>query len=416
MLKNYTNRIFCLIAFFAFAAESSARILEDWPQWLGTNRDGRSVETGLLKSWPSGGPQELWRKSIGEGFSGIAVVGDRAFTMVARDGDEFAICLNASNGEETWKTRTGKNFRISWGNGPRATPVVDGNVVYVAGANASLFALAANSGEILWKKDLRQELGGTMPDLGYSNSPLIVDDLLLIPVGGGSGRGVYAFNKTTGEVVWKTHTDHPGYSSPVLATIHGVRQAVFFTGNKIVSVAPASGETLWQFSWRAIGYEAENVATPVFVSSNEIFFSSAHAATDKGAGVLRISKNGDRFEAKPAWQSNVMKNHFSTSVFHDGFIYGTDKSILKCIDSQTGEEKWRTRGYGEGSLIFADGHLYIMGTRGKLGLVEATSSNYREKSSFQAVRGKSYTPPSIANGRIYVRSQGEMACFLIVED
>jgi outer membrane protein assembly factor BamB len=274
---------------------------------------------------------------------------------------------------------------------------------------------------------------------------VVEGDLLLVNGCGGQERPILAFDRKTGRLKWSSHTGHPGYSSPIVVSSQGVRQAIFFTGTSIASVSPADGKVFWTYHWRTNDYE--NVATPVFIAQDKIFFSSAHPH-EMGAAVLQIktvtvqprlgrglhsarheesmlrpsrSRSGwmaeqllktkqSQVKVEPLWKSHVMQHHFSSSVLYEGFLYGTDRAILKCIEASTGREIWKQRGFGEGSLIFADGHLFVLSTSGTLALVEATPAAYREKARAQILTGKCYTAPSLAAGKLYLRNESEMVC------
>ena len=375
----------------------------NWAQYRGPNRDGISSETGLLTQWPATGPKVIWRVPIGEGYSSIAIDGDRIFTMAGEEEDEFALCLKTDNGEEVWRYRTDSKFSQSWGSGPRSTPTIDQGRVYVHSAKGKLFALDAASGQRLWKVDLRRRFGSEIPSHAYAASALVEGDLLLLPVGGREGEFMVAFDKREGGVVWTSHTDPLAYSSPIAVTIHGKRQILFLTTENLVSVAPADGRVYWTYPWSS----PLNIAAPIFVPEDRVFVSTAY---DVGAALVRVGATPNGLEVTEIWKSKVMKNWINSSVLHEGYLYGFDSSIFKCIDADTGEEKWKTRGFERGSLILADGHLIALGESGKLALVEATPDEYRGKASFQALEGKCWTQPTLLGGRLYLRNEQELVC------
>ena len=393
----------------------------DWPQWRGPDKDGISREMGLLKEWPDGGPQVLWRVSLGEGFSGISVVGERVYTMFSEGDDEFIVCLNASNGEEIWRFRSDSNYIESMGgNGPRATPTIDGELLYTVTAQGKLYALNTENGEKAWSHDMKNEFGSEIPRWGVCTSPLVEGDLLLVEVGGKDGKSIVAFDKTNGDVIWSSHTDTLGYSSPIALTIGGIRQLIVFTGTQLVSVSPENGNLYWTYPWQT-QYDV-NAATPVFIPPDKIFISSGYG---KGAAVVQVrgmastassvgeseeEKNRVEIKVVEIWKNEKMKNHFATSVLHGNYLYGFDNAILKCIDANTGDEKWKTRGYGKGTLMLANDHLIILGDRGKLGLAEATPYDYNEVASAEVLSGLCWTVPTLANGRLYARNEKEMVC------
>lgn len=377
----------------------------DWPQWRGPSRNGISSESGLLDKWPDQGPRVLWRTPLGVGYSGLAIADGRVYTLYSDAKGEYAVCHDGESGKRLWRRRLDSPFSNRWGDGPRTTPTVEGKRVYVLGAKGKLAALNAADGMPIWLHDLVADWGGAVPDLGYSNSPLVEGDYLIVSLGPGPDTAFAAFDKDTGELAWKAHSDHPGYSSPIAVDIAGRRQIVFFAGTSATSLEPSQGGMLWRFPWP--NSANENVATPIFQPPDRIFLSAAHRG---GARMLRVVAAGEGQRVETVWNSRVMKNHFSSSVLYQGHIYGTDRSILKCIDPDNGEMRWRTRGFGEGSLIAAEGNLYVLGTQGRLALVEATPEAFRQTSSFQAMRGKCFTPPSLAQGRIYLRNNAEMVC------
>ncbi len=375
----------------------------DWPQFRGPDRDGRSAETGLLTSWPAGGPEVLWRIELGEGYSGISVVGDRLFTLYATSSGEYLAAFDRRDGRQLWRLRLDDRYRDGQGNGPRSTPTVDGEVVYAFGARSVLVAAAAADGRELWRRDLKQTVGARPPQWGASTSPLVEGELLIVDAGGAPDASVVALDRRTGETVWTGGSDKAGYSSPLAVTVGGVRQVLLFTGTRLVSVAPADGKVLWKRGWRT-SYDV-NAAVPVFIPPDRVFVASGY---DTGGALLRIRVAGGRTSAEELWSSRGMKNQFSSSVYLDGHLYGFDNSILKCLDAASGEERWKARGFGHGSLTYADGRLIVLGDRGRLALVEATPEAYREKAAFEVWSAKSWTVPTLADGRLYLRNEREM--------
>ncbi len=401
-------RILCLTAMLA--AMPTAAL--DWPQWLGPDRDGVSGETDLLLQWPDDGLRVLWRQPLGKGFSAVSVADGRLFTMVADStGGEFAVCLDASNGKELWRLRTGGYYKeTQGGDGPRSTPTVDGETVYVLGAEGLLFAVRASTGETLWQKDLAQEFGSEIPKWGFSTSPLIEGQLLLVEAGGVDGNMLVdmvidrkadatavALDKKTGRTLWTALDDKMSYSSPIAYTVDGARQIAFINAYALVGLAVDDGEELWRFPWKT-RWDV-SAATPLFMPPDRIFISSEN----KGA-VVRVRANG----VDEVWQNSKLKNHFGTSIHIDGHLYGFDSSILKCIDASNGEERWKARGYAKGTLISAAGHLIVLGEQGNLGLVEATSTEFVERANVPLMKGRCWTVPSLSDGVLYVRDEEEI--------
>jgi outer membrane protein assembly factor BamB len=385
---------------------------DDWPQWLGPNRNGEAPAAGILKSWGKEGPVEVWRRPIGEGFSGFAVVGDLAYTMYMEGADEYLACLNAGDGSERWRLRTGPGYvERQGGSGPRGTPSVDGgggNAVYAIGANGDLVAAEAKTGKLLWKRQLMGDFGAKRPRWGFSGSPLVIDDVLFVEAGGSEGRALMALAKSTGEVLWASQNDNMGYSSPVAITAAGARQILFFTAAGLVSLAPDNGALNFRYNWPT-SYDV-NAATPLFIPPDRVFVSSGYG---NGGAVVRIERSGETLSVTELWKNAGMKNQMATSVLHENHIYGIDDSILTCLDATSGEERWKARGYGKGTLILAGGTLIVLGDKGKLGFVEADPTAFVELASAQVLEGLCWTAPSLAGGRLYLRNESEAVCLQV---
>ena len=377
----------------------------DWPQWLGPDRTGISTETGFLKTWPKNGPEVLWQKNLGVGFSGISVADGRVFTMFAKGDDEFVVCLNEESGEEIWRFRTGGMYE-EWqgGDGPRSQPTVDGDRVYVLGAEGRLYALNAGNGEAIWSVNLVDGLGGRLPRFGFSTSPLVEGDFLYLEAATRGGTFL-ALRRDDGKVAWASQNDVASYSSPIAVDLAGARQVIYFSGDALVGLSPADGSLYWRYPWKT-SYDL-NIATPIFVPPDRIFISSGY---DHGAALLRIQAGGGGFSVTRVWESRRMKNHFGTSVLVGDYLYGFDNAILKCIEAQTGKEQWKHRGYGKGALMFADGHLLLLSDDGRLALARATPDGFEEKAGAQVLSGRSWTMPTLANGRVFVRDMRKIVC------
>ena len=405
LIRQFVTVLFgtwCLVG-AVLSAKADEHSTAEWAQWRGPNRDGISSETGFLKSWSQEGPKVVWHIPFGDGYSGISIAQGKVYTMSAEGDAEFVICLDASNGEEIWRFRSGAKFTESRGDGPRSMPTVHGDSVFALGAEGKLYALNAHDGTQLWSHDFVEEFDSKIPTWGFSSSPLIEDDLILVEAGGKDGKSIVAFEKKSGDVVWTTHTDPVGYSSPIAIDFGGVRQIIFLTSKTLLSLAPENGHIYWKYPWP----EGINIATPIFIPDDKIFISASY---DKGAVLLKMITDEDGIGIEEVWKSRVMKNHFNSSVLQGDYLYGFDNAILTCIEVNTGEEQWQQRGFEKGSLLLADGYLIILGEKGKLALVEANPSEYREKALFQLFDDKCWTVPTLAGGRLYLRNQKEMVC------
>jgi outer membrane protein assembly factor BamB len=374
----------------------------DWPQIRGPRRDGVSDEQGLSRQWPADGPPVVFRRAIGEGFSGIAVVGNRLFTMSSAEGKETVLVADALTGATVWETPVDELFVEEFGNGPRSTPAVDDSRVYAASSRGKLVALDRTTGGLLWQVDLLATHQAPQPLRGFAPSPLLDAGQLLIEVGGGERRGLVALEASTGKLRWTTADTRTGYSSPILATLAGVRQYVVVAGNgqEILGLGRA-GEVLWRHAWNGGA-----IAMPVAVGDDRVFVSTQ---LDQGSLLLAIERGAEgKLAARELWQSRHMKNHFNSSVLVGAHLFGFDNASLRCIDVATGEPRWVARGLGKGSLIAADGLLFVLGDRGQLVLAAANGDAWTELGRFQAMTGKAWTQPSLAHGRLYLRDQDEL--------
>lgn len=390
---------------FLGAAPARAETPGDWPQFRGPQRTGVVDADGLAHSWPEEGPPLLWRRELGEGFSAVSAVGGKLFTMAAFGEEEFALALDPATGEEIWRVKVGERFTEEFGNGPRVTPTVAGDTVYVVGSYGNFMALAAEDGAKRWAVDFAERFEMKTPRRGFSVSPLVDDHVVILEVGGSGDRSVIAFDRETGETVWAAGAGDTGYSSPILVDLHGVPQYVFLrrVEPQILAV-DRQGKVLWTHP-----FSAAAIAMPIFVPPDSIFFSVAH---DETGVLLTVSRDEEgAFHAEETWRQGRMRNHFSASVLVDGTLYGFDNATFRAVNAADGELLWAARGFGKGSLIAAGDLLYVLSDRGKLVLAEATPEEFRELGSVQALEGKSWTAPSLAGGRLYVRNHSEIAAF-----
>jgi outer membrane protein assembly factor BamB len=384
----------------------------DWPQWRGPNRDGISSEKGIAKNWRENGTEILWRISAGDGYSSSAVANGNLFTMWDEGDSQFLFCLDALSGKELWRYRVGDSFPEGYGNGPRSTPIVGKANVYAISAQGLLHAVNVTNGRVLWTHDLGADYGSRLPEHGYSSSPLLDGEKLLVEVGGKEDYAFVAFNKHTGDLMWHSQTDMPAYSSPIAVTINETRQIVFLSAKGLFSLSPDDGSLFWHYDWEqrcaATGIPT-NLNTPIFIAPDKIFISCGYG-TVTGSVVVQVREVKKQFVAESLWESSKLKNLVNSSVCFQNNIYGFDMGIFKCFDALTGQERWKARGFQRGSLIAADGHLVVLGERGKLALVEATPEEFREVASVQILSGKCWTSPTLANGKLYLRNQKEMLC------
>jgi outer membrane protein assembly factor BamB len=390
---------------------------KSWPQWRGQRRDGVTTAPDLLVNWPKDGPKELWRVKGGDGYSSFAVRGDSAYTMLgSADGKQLVVALNVATGEPRWSRECGSSSGSDHGNygGPRATPTLDGDSLYTVSSWGLLLCLDAATGKVKWQKDMVEEVGARVPRWGFATSPLIEGDRVYVVPGGGNGKSLAAFDKATGKLIWASENDKAGYSSPIVITSGGVRQIVYLTGDRLVGVTPDGGKVLWQFEWH--DRFNVNAATPVFVRGKEggkeddyLFISSGY---HKGCALVKLTQpKAGTFEAKAVYESNELCCHFGSPVLHGGQLYAADETRdLTCLDVRTGEVKWRKSGFKKGALLRVDDRLIILGEQGHLALVDCNAEEYREVARSRPFRGRCWTMPVLADGRVYLRDQSEIVC------
>ncbi len=400
MIWRWTFVVFLLlsVAYGPERAQAEQRS-KDWPQWLGPDRTGVSQETGLSQDWRKKKPKIIWQRAIGSGFSGISVVGDRLYTMTSDSKYEYVVALEAATGVEIWRHKVDDLFRDSQGgDGPRSTPTVHDGVLYALSSKGSLVALKAKDGKEIWERNLVFEFGAKVPIWGFSASPLLFEGKIYLDVGGEGGFGLVVFRASDGDVLWHMGDVKAGYSSPIVFRMSGHEQIIFFTGEAIVSMDPDRGREFWRVPWKT-SWDV-NAATPVFVWPNMLFISSAYGV---GCALYRVDQTKTGYKAHQVWKNDVMLNKMATSVLHNGYLYGFSESKLVCMEAKTGSKRWEKEGFGRGTLIYADGHLVVLGERGKLALVEASSRKYIEKGRMKPLKKLCWTVPSLSQGRLYIR-------------
>ena len=386
----------------------------DWPQFLGPNRNGISTETGLLDTFPAAGPKVVWRVPGGVGMSGLAVRRDRLVTMVQRAGKQFVVAIRTGSGKRLWAVAVAPAYRNSMGDGPRGTPTISGDSVFVFTGQGILVSLKLADGAVNWSHDTLKELGGRPAEYGMACSPLVVGNLVVVTAGANRGT-VVAYQHKTGKLAWTSGRGTAGYSSPALLAVGRREQIVAFTGTAAVGLEPKSGRLFWRFPYRT-NYDC-NIATPLAVGG-KVFISSGE---DHGSALLSLTPAGKRFSVKTVWTSHgrgsVMRNEWQTSILLGGSLYGMDNiggagpiTNLNCIDAATGKLRWRKKRFGKGNLIAADGKLFIITMRGALVLVRVNPRRFEELARSRPLVGSTRQSPALSNGRLYLRDGKEIVC------
>ncbi len=378
-----------------------------WTDFRGPHRDGLYTETAIRTDWPANGLEPLWSQPVGGGYASFVIAGGRAFTIEQRRNEEVVAAYDLDTGIEIWTHTWSAHFRETMGGpGPRATPTWHDGRLYALGATGRFVSLDAATGKIVWERNILTDSGASNLPWAMSGAPLIVEDLVVVQPGGTRGWSIAAYDRLTGDVVWHGLDDVQSYTSPMLATLGGVRQIVVVTAERVAGLRPQDGSLLWEYPWTVP--VVPNIAQPLVVGETRLFLSASYG---KGAALVDLTPDGDRFSATTVWETNRMKNKFSSSVLVDGYIYGLDDSILACIDAATGELMWKGGRYGYGQLLAAGDHLVVLTERGELVLVRATPEGHEEVAGFGAIEGKTWNVPAMAGGRILVRNTRQMAAF-----
>ncbi len=397
-------------SFLGTAIESNG---EDWPQWRGSERADISSETGLLQSWPKDGPRRLWlSREGGLGYSGFSVVGGRLFTMGLFDGKSHLLAFAADSGKKLWSTPLGGHFENKWGDGPRGTPTVDGELVYVLAAKWDLVCAKTSDGSIVWKRDLVKDFSGKVPNWGYCESVLVDGDLVVCTPGGKKGLMV-ALDKGTGKTAWTSEAfpDGAQYSSILPVEHEGIRQYVNLTQKALSGVRASDGKLLWRTPWTG---RVAVIPTPIY-SDGHVYISSGY-----GVGCKLVKLGGA--EPDEIYVNKIMKNHHGGVIKYGEHLFGySDGGGWMCQDFKSGELVWNEKkALTKGAIACADKKFYLLEeSTGTVVLIDASSRGWKERGRFKLdpqtsqrkPAGKVWTHPVISNGRLYLRDQEIIYCY-----
>jgi outer membrane protein assembly factor BamB len=377
---------------------------------LGPHRDGVYAGGDLAFTWPQEGPPVLWRRSIGQGFSGPAVLGGKVILFHRQGDKEVVECLESGTGKPIWQFDYPTAYRDDFGfdEGPRATPTIAAGKVYTLGAEGALHCLELETGKKVWALPVDGQLHAPKGFFGVATSPLVIGDKVLVNLGAGAGSGIIAFHADTGELAWKTTDDDASYSSPTAALIQGKMRALFLTRAGLVVLDPETGQVQWTFPWRSRSHASVNAATPLVVG-DQIFLSASY---ETGAVLLRAS--GTQLDR--IWSSDaVLSNHYATSVYRDGYLYGYHGRqemgpSLRCVELATGKVRWSQDGFGAGTVLISGDKLVLLRENGQLLLVAARESGYHELAQAQVLSSGVRAYPALADGHLFARDKVKFVC------
>jgi outer membrane protein assembly factor BamB len=393
-----------------------------WTQWGGPHRNFMPDSKGLASAWPASGPKKLWSRALGEGHSAIAVDGGRLYTMyrplaaggaAARSQEEVVAALDSATGAAVWEhkfpsTTAGANF--TEGAGPHSTPLVTSDRVYAAGSRKQIFALNKADGKVAWSHDLMQEYGAPGPDRGYACSPLLYNDTIIVSVGG-PGQALAAFNAKSGALVWKAGDFDFSPASPIVIDVDGQKQLLYFAGNVVAGLDPATGKTLWTHPHKTDW--GLNISTPVWTPSDHLLFVSSAYGT--GSRVLELRQAAGKTTVTEKWFSNRMRVHIGTAIRIGSYVYASSgdfgPAFITAVDIYTGKIAWQDRAFSRAQLLYADRKLVILDEDGTLGLATVTGEGLQVLAKASVLENRAWTPPSLVGTRLYVRDRKNIAAF-----
>ncbi|MEM9185298.1 MAG: PQQ-binding-like beta-propeller repeat protein [Planctomycetota bacterium] len=413
----------------------------DWPGFLGPQRNGKSAETGLLQAWPEAGPPLVWQCPLGTGYTAPAVASGK-LVEYGRFGDATRLtCRDARTGDELWRSEhpTAYTDMLGYNDGPRCSPVIDGNRVYTHGAEGLLRCVGLADGEEVWRLDTSRRFHVVKNFFGVGSTPVVWQGLLIVNVGGsppggpsdvyaargnvqGAGSGVVAFDKLTGKVRWQTTDELASYASPVVVEQGGRPWCFVFARGGLVSLNPSSGEVDFQLPYRSAKLESVNASTPV-AAVNRLFLSETY---EVGGATLEFGPGGHKllWADRQRRRDKAMQLHWNTPILHEGYLYGSSgrhsgSAELRCVDFQTGEVKWSEPGLARASLLYADGRLVCLTEDGILRLLRPSPDKYDPVSEHRPVddrgrrllRGDAWVAPVLSAGLLYVRGEDRLVCY-----
>lgn len=393
-------------------ANSPAMIEPQWPGFRGPERDGVVRGSRIDTDWSASPPVRIWSRPVGPGWSSFAVQGDLFFTQEQRGDEELVTCYRVSTGELVWKHSDPARFwESNAGAGPRATPTLWAGRVYTFGGTGMLNALDARNGALVWSRNAASDAGRKIPGWGFAGSPLVVNDMVVVAVGG----WLEAYDLPSGKPRWSGPPRGWGYSSPQLARIDGNEQVLLLNGAGAIGVSPADGKVLWEYSWPSDG-----IVQPALASNGDILVGSGSGMPGSGTGTRRIalSRGTNGWTVAERWRSVALKPYYNDFVVHKGVAFGFDGSFMACINLEDGQRKWKGGRYGHGqTLLLSDQEiLLVLSEAGELALVSADPNNFTELSRVPALKGKTWNHPVLTGDILLLRNSEEMAAFKLRTD
>lgn len=379
---------------------------KDWPQYRGPQRSG---ESAARKVFPDSdfGLEVAWKRPLGSGYSGIAVVGNRAVTMFTADQHDVIAAFDTDTGDELWRQVLAEVYKGHTGSddGPLSTPVIADDTVYGLGPRGNLLAVDLTSGAVRWQRRLTDD-GAAAPYYGFTTSPLVAGELLVVESGDENGGAITAVDRRNGATRWRHGDDSVSYESPILVDLAGRQQLVAATRGRLFGLEPATGRELWRFDHGLGGV----LGTPIRTDRSGLMVRGS-----REVAVFDVRRSDEGFRVEERWRSDVFKRSFVVPVVHGGYAYGMSRSFLTCVDVRDGSRVWRSRPPGGEGLVLVDGYLAVVGSGGQLVVAKASPAGYQEVARTALFERAPFTEPSFAGGRFYARDLTSLAAIRIVE-
>ena len=379
----------------------------DYPQFLGPSRNAQVDGLKLSRNWASNKPELIWRRPMGAGWSGFAISGYFAVTQEQQEELELVTAYHLRTGDLIWRheDRTRYETFIA-GVGPRATPTIAGGRVFALGATGILNCLDLENGKRIWSRNIASDNDALIPEWGFSGSPLVLDNKVIVCAGGVSERSLVAYAVENGEFIWGGGTARAHYSSPFLTVLKGTQQVLIFNAQGIDSHDPQAGTLLWHHPWK-LGHP--HVAMPVVLPNERIAVSSGYGT---GCELIELKRADDgSFTPTTVWKSLRLKAKFTNFIHHQGYLYGLDDGVMVCIDADDGSLRWKKGSYGHGQQILVEGLLVVTAENGDIVLLEPVPEENRELERLPALDGKTWNPPALAQEYLVIRNHMEAACY-----
>ena len=394
---------------------------QDFPQFLGPNGDGSVPAASFATDWEANPPQQIWlHEEFGAGWSGFVAVNGYAVTLEQRGENEITSCYEIKTGELMWShAETARHLTVPGGIGPRSTPSIYEGKVYSLGATGILCCLDGASGELLWKKNLQEEIGTTPEEekeriaWGRSNSPLLDDGRVIVPLGMPNGASLIAFDASTGNELWRKGERQLSYASPKIATLDGVRQIVVVCESQVCGHDASTGDELWEFEWGGSSNGNASCSQPIDLGDSRMLFSKGYA---HGAALVEIKQSEGKWTVKELWQSSrVLRTKFTNAVTHEGHVYALNDGIFSCVDAETGKQRWKRGRYGHGQVLKTNSGLLVQTETGDVVLLALNPKRSEELARFSPIEGKTWNNPCLYGNYLLVRNGEQAACYLLQE-